>query len=259
VIPTSRLANLSVRTSLGVGQALIVGAVVAEGSKGLLLRAAGPALGAFGLRGLPDPLIELYTGGTGPAASNDDWSAGLAPLFQSAGAFGFVVGSKDAALNPTLSGAFTVQVKGPGSGAVLVEAYDLAAETSPRLVNLSARHFVGTDADVLIAGFVVAGAGSKRVLVRAVGPTLSAFGVAGALADPQLEVMDTSGRVLGGNDTWSRELESTFTQVGAFPLLGGSRDAAALVTLPAGAAYTVKVSGVNGSVGEALIEIYEVF
>jgi M6 family metalloprotease-like protein len=259
VIPTSRLANLSVRTSLGVGQALIVGAVVAEGSKGLLLRAAGPALGAFGLRGLPDPVIELYTGGTGPAASNDDWSAGLAPLFQSAGAFGFVVGSKDAALNPTLSGAFTVQVKGPGSGAVLVEAYDLAAETSPRLVNLSARHFVGTDADVLIAGFVVAGAGSKRVLVRAVGPTLSAFGVAGALADPQLEVMDTSGRVLGGNDTWSRELESTFTQVGAFPLLGGSRDAAALVTLPAGAAYTVKVSGVNGSVGEALIEIYEVF
>ena len=259
VIPTSRLANLSVRTSLGVGQALIVGAVVAEGSKGLLLRAAGPALGAFGLRGLPDPVMELYTGGTGPAASNDDWSAGLAPLFQSAGAFGFVVGSKDAALNPTLSGAFTVQVKGPGSGAVLVEAYDLAAETSPRLVNLSARHFVGTDADVLIAGFVVAGAGSKRVLVRAVGPTLSAFGVAGALADPQLEVMDTSGRVLGGNDTWSRELESTFTQVGAFPLLGGSRDAAALVTLPAGAAYTVKVSGVNGSVGEALIEIYEVF
>jgi hypothetical protein len=259
VIPTSRLANLSVRTSLGVGQALIVGAVVAEGSKGLLLRAAGPALGAFGLRGLPDPVIELYTGGTGPAASNDDWSAGLAPLFQSAGAFGFVVGSKDAALNPTLSGAFTVQVKGPGSGAVLVEAYDLAAETSPRLVNLSARHFVGTDADVLIAGFVVGGAGSKRVLVRAVGPTLSAFGVAGALADPQLEVMDTSGRVLGGNDTWSRELESTFAQVGAFPLLGGSRDAAALVTLPAGAAYTVKVSGVNGSVGEALIEIYEVF
>jgi hypothetical protein len=127
------------------------------------------------------------------------------------------------------------------------------------LVNLSARHFVGTDADVLIAGFVVAGAGSKRVLVRAVGPTLSAFGVTGALADPQLEVMDTSGRVLGGNDTWSRELESTFTQVGAFPLLGGSRDAAALVTLPAGAAYTVKVSGVNGGVGEALIEIYEVF
>lgn len=259
VIPTNRLANLSVRSALEAGQTLIVGAVVAEGTKGLLLRAAGPALNQFGLNGLPNPAMELYTGGARPLATNDDWNATLAPLFQSAGAFGFVVGSRDAALNPTLGGAFTVQVKGPGSGAVLVEAYDLGAETSPRLVNLSARHWVGTDADVLIAGFVVAGSGSKQVLVRAVGPTLATFGVAGALVDPELEVLDGAGRVLARSDNWNTALAPTFTQVGAFPLAAGSRDAAALVTLPAGSTYTVKVSGVNNTAGEALVEVYEVF
>ena len=259
VIPTNRLANLAVRAALENGQTLIVGAVVAEGTKGLLLRAAGPALNQFGLSGLPNPAMELYTSGSRLLATNDDWNATLAPLFQSAGAFGFVVGSRDAALNPTLGGAFTVQVKGPGSGAVLVEAYDLGAETSPRLVNLSARHWVGTDADVLIAGFVVAGSGTKQVLVRAVGPTLATFGVAGALVDPELEVLDGAGRVLGRNNNWDGSLAPTFARVGAFPLAAGSRDAAALVTLPAGSTYTVKVSGVNNTAGEALVEVYEVF
>ena len=259
VIPTNRLANLSVRSALEAGQTLIVGAVLAEGSKAMLLRAAGPALNQFGLNGLPNPAMELYAGGSRPLATNDDWNATLAPLFQSAGAFGFVVGSRDAALNPTIGGAFTVQVKGPGSGAVLVEAYDLGAETSPRLVNLSARHWVGTDADVLIAGFVVAGSGTKQVLIRAVGPTLATFGVAGALVDPELEVLDGAGRVLGRNNNWDGALAPTFARVGAFPLAAGSRDAAALVTLPAGSTYTVKVSGVNNTSGEALVEVYEVF
>jgi hypothetical protein len=142
---------------------------------------------------------------------------------------------------------------------VLVEAYDLGSTTTPRLVNLSARHWVGTGADVLIAGFVVAGSGTKQVLIRAVGPTLTNFGVAGALVDPQLEVLDGSGRVLGSNDNWSSSLSATFSQVGAFPLATGGRDAATLITLPAGAGYTVKVSGVNNTTGEALIEVYEVF
>lgn len=259
VIPTNRLANLSVRTALNSGQTLIVGAVVAEGTKGLLLRAAGPALNQFGLSGLPNPAMDLYTGGSQPAASNDDWNATLAPLFQTAGAFGFVVGSRDSALNPTIGGAFTVQVKGMGAGSVLVEAYDLGAETSPRLVNLSARHWVGTGADVLIAGFVVAGNGTKQVLIRAVGPTLASFGVTGVLADPQLEVLDSSGRLLASNDDWNAALSPAFGRVGAFPLVSGSRDAAALVNLTAGASYTVKVSGYNNTTGEALIEVYEVF
>jgi hypothetical protein len=259
VLPTNRLANLSVRATVGSDEALIVGAVVAEGAKDLLVRAAGPALTQFGLLGLPNPTIELYTGGLQPAGSNDDWNAILAPLFRTAGAFSFAMGSKDAAINPVIGGAFTIQTRGQGTGTVLVEAYDLGAEMSPRLVNLSARQKVGTGSDVLIAGFFVAGTGSKNVLVRAIGPTLERFGVVGALMDPHLEVSDLAGRVLASNDDWNSVLSPTFSKVGAFPLINDSRDAATLVNLTAGFTYTVKVSGVGNSTGEGLIEIYEVF
>jgi hypothetical protein len=216
-------------------------------------------LNQFGLAGLSDPSLDLYAGGTQPIATNDDWNSSLAPLFQSVGAFAFPLGSKDAAMNPSLSNAFTAQVKGVGAGSVLVEAYDLGSANAPRLVNLSARHWVGSGADVLIAGFYVAGTGTKQVLIRAVGPTLAQFGVPGTLGDPQFEVLDAAGRVIGSNDTWSASLAPTFSQVGAFALQSGSKDAALLISLPAGAAYTVKVSGVGNAVGEALVEVYEVF
>ena len=103
------------------------------------------------------------------------------------------------------------------------------------------------------------GAGAKQVLIRAVGPTLAAFGVTGFLADPTVRVLDAKGASVGVNDNWTAALSSTFTQVGAFPLTAGSRDAALLVTVPAGATYTIQVSGVNNGTGEALVEVYEVF
>jgi hypothetical protein len=147
-----------------------------------------------------------------------------------------------------------------------VEAYDASGGVAPRLVNLSARNFVGTNADILIAGFAVAGSGSKQVLIRAIGPALSAFEVTGALADPRLEVFDGTGRSLAVNDNWETAVgnnnlatNTTFSAVGAFPLKSGSRDAALLITLDAGASYTVQVAGVNNTTGEALIEVYEVF
>ena len=98
------------------------------------------------------------------------------------------------------------------------------------------------------------------------GPALTGFGVPGALDDPRLEIYDGSGRSLAANDNWGTPVGSaaaataaTFSQVGAFPLAAGSRDAALLITLSAGASYTVQVAGVNNTTGEALIEVYEVF
>jgi hypothetical protein len=140
-----------------------------------------------------------------------------------------------------------------------VETYDATGGTSVRLVNVSARNRVGTGDNILIAGFTIAGTGTKQVLIRAIGPTLINFGVTGTLADPQLEVFDSSRRSIASNDNWSSSLSTTFTQVGAFPLTTGSRDAAILTTLNAGTAYTVQVTGVNNGTGEALVEIYEVF
>lgn len=124
---------------------------------------------------------------------------------------------------------------------------------------MSARNQVGTGSDILIAGVALSGIGSKQVLIRAVGPTLAAFGVAGALVDPRLQVLNASGATVATNDNWDASLAPYFSQVGAFALADGSKDAALLVTLEAGATYTVQVAGADGGKGEALVEIYEVF
>jgi hypothetical protein len=266
VVPTSRLSNLSVRTTLAPAQVLTLGAVAAGQPKTFLIRAGGPALNAFGLQGMADPRLDLYRGTPSPSGSNDDWSPTLAAVFQSVGAFPYGAGSRDAALNPSLTGAFTVEAKGTGPGALLVEAYDVTGGSTGRLVNLSARNQVGTGDDILIAGFAVSGTGTKQVLIRAVGPALTGFGVPGALADPRLVVFSGAGVRLAENDNWGTRVgtatlatAANFSAVGAFPLTAGSRDAALLLTLNAGASYTVQVAGVNNATGEALIEVYEVF
>ncbi|MES2696719.1 MAG: hypothetical protein V4773_24840 [Verrucomicrobiota bacterium] len=81
--------------------------------------------------------------------------------------------------------------------------------------------------------------------------------MAGVLADPKLEIYNSSGTLVASNDNWLAANAATFTQAGAFALLAGSKDAAVIVTLPAGASYTVSVSGVDGATGEALVEIYD--
>jgi len=259
VTPSNSLSNLSIRTAATGGQVVTVGAVISGGIKTVLVRAAGPALNSFGLQGMSDPRLELYTTGTSPLAENDDWPSSLAPTFTSVGAFGFASGSKDAAISQALNGSFTVQAKGTGAGTVLVEAYDVTGGSTNRMINVSARNRVGTGSDILIAGFAISGTGTKQVLIRAVGPTLINFGVTGTLADPKLEIFDSNRRSIASNDNWSSDLSTTFTQVGAFPLPAGSRDATILTTLNAGSTYTVQVSGVNNGTGEALLEIYEVF
>ena len=254
--PSAWLSNVSLRTSLAVGQTVIVGFVIDGGEKPVLLRAAGPALGSFGLAtAMLDPRIELYRD-TARVVDNNDWPAALAPVFAPLGAFAFAPASRDAAVFRALAGAHTAQIAGVGAGTVLVEAYDAGSGSTTRLVNLSARNRVGTGGDALIAGFYVSGSGTKRLLVRAVGPTLASFGVAGALADPQLEVR-AGATLVASNDNWEAAVAATFAQVAAFALPANSRDAALVIALNAGASYTAQVSGVNNTAGEALIEIYE--
>ncbi|MBL9199982.1 MAG: DNRLRE domain-containing protein [Opitutaceae bacterium] len=256
----ARLANLSVRTALDSGQTLIVGfAVAGGGTRDLLVRGVGPALAAFGLAGsMADPRLELYRDTT-LVAQNDDWGggAGLSNAFAGVGAFAFPAGSRDAALLQPTDGARSVQLKGTGAGVVLLELYDTGGAGTARLFNVSARNRVGTGDNVLICGFVVSGNGSRNLLVRAVGPTLAAFGVTGLLADPRIDVFRAgTGASIAGNDNWAGTLAPAFATVGAFALAEGSRDAALITGLTAGS-YTVQVSGVAGGTGEALVEIYE--
>lgn len=274
-IGASRLVNLSVRSAAGSGgETLIVGCVVGPGEPlPVLLRGVGPALGGFGVGGaLADPVLTLTGAGGAVVAANDDWSRGTnanqtAAVAARVGAFALAANSLDAALLANLNpGAYSAAVTGKAAatGVALVEAYDTAtAPAAARLVNLSARTRVGTGGDILIAGFVIQGDAPKQLLIRAVGPTLAAFGVGDVLADPQLALFrNGTAAALQQNDNWlaapnAAQLGLAGAQVGAFALPPASRDAALLVTLPPGA-YTAQVSGVGGGTGVALVEIYEV-
>ena len=256
----SRLSNLSVRAAMSAGQTLIVGFSVSGGSRSLVVRGVGPTLASFGLGGtMTDPRLEVYQDTT-LVTQNDDWgnSPALSSAFSAVGAFPLIANSRDAALLQTVDGTRSVQLKGTGAGVALVELYDTGSGNSPRLVNVSTRNQVGTGDNILIFGFFVDGTAAKNVLIRAVGPRLADLGVSGALSDPRFEVLRVSSSTpIAANDNWDAGLATTFAAVGAFPLTVGSRDAA-LVTSLAPGGYTVQVSGVNGAVGEALVEIYEV-
>jgi hypothetical protein len=257
-LESPRLTNLSVRTALSASQYVIVGFTVTGGDKTVLMRAVGPTLGNFGVPNVMlDPKLELYNGST-KVDSNDNWggSSLLTNLFSSVGAFSYWSSSSlDAALVNSFNGGRTLQVSGPAAGTVLVEAYDAASSSSAKFSNLSARNKVGTGSNILIAGFTLTGNGTRKLLIRAVGPKLSDFGVSGVLADPKLEIYSGTTKITE-NDNWSSSLATTFSSVGAFGLNNGSKDAAITVSLPAGG-YTVQVSGADGGVGEAIVEIYE--
>ncbi|MCX6951135.1 MAG: PQQ-binding-like beta-propeller repeat protein, partial [Verrucomicrobia bacterium] len=158
------------------------------------------------------------------------------------------------------AGSYTVTVTGPqgtltsAAGVVTVEA-----PNPGRLVNLSVRTSTGTAAQTLTVGFVVGAGPAKSVLLRGIGPSLTPFGVPGALADPVLQLnVSTSTTALATNDNWggSATLATAFSSVGAFALDPGSLDAALLRSLPAGN-YTVQVTGTSTAAGIALAELYD--
>jgi len=258
--PEAFLSNLSVRSVLTSDQAtLSVGFVLQSAApKSLALRAIGPSLAAFGVEnGVPDPRLEVFDASSVKTAENDNWLAADAGGFAALGAFPLPVGSADAGLMVDLpAGPGTAVVRGNAGGVALVEIYDPAATTDSKIVNLSARAMVGSGDQVLIGGLSLTGSGTKRLLIRAMGPQLEAFGVGDALADPAVEVYENGVKV-AENDDWSAELAPTFGAVGAAALMPGSRDSAVIVTATAGNSYTVIVRSNSGASGEALLEIFE--
>jgi hypothetical protein len=233
----------------------------------LVLRAAGPSLGALGVSDtLADPKLERFVGSL-KTGENDNWggSVTLANAMSAVGAFAFTgPTSRDAAVALSVaSGDNSVKVSGVGNGtgAVIAEIYDATPAVSftaltPRLINVSVLKELGPG---FTAGFVVGGTGTKNVLVRAIGPTLAtAFGVGGAVSDPQL-TLNSGQTVVASNDNWGggATLAAAFASVGAFALPAASRDAAVVASLSPGN-YTVQVSGVATATGTILVEIYEV-
>ena len=264
---TARLSNLATRAPVGTGgDILIPGITVAgSGTKQILIRAAGPALAAFNVAGvLARPQLRLFRGQT-EIANNATWgnNAALKAAFDQVGAFQFDPNSNDAALLADVSaGGYTAQVSGVGNttGVALVEVYEIDGANA-RLSNLASRARVGTGADILIPGITISGTGAKQLLIRAAGPALKTFNVAGVLEQPRLELYSGSVKI-AENLGWSTagnatEVAATAATVGAFAFTPGTADCAILITLSPGG-YTVQVSGVGGTTGVALVEVYEV-
>lgn len=272
-----RLIDLSCRALVGTGgDILITGFAVGgggtSGSEPILVRSSGPALIPFDVAGtLPDPSLALYDSHSREISSNSGWAGSqeIADAATQVGAFAWSEpSSHDSALLQSLSaGSFTAQVSGASgdTGVALAEVYDNTPSgsrtaASPRLINVSARVFAGSGANILIAGFVIGGTTSKTVLIRASGPALDAFSVPGTLPDPQLQLFNASSQKLAGDAGWGGDpqIASVASSVGAFSWgSSATPDSALLLTLPPGA-YTAQVSGASGDTGVALVEVYDV-
>ncbi len=130
----------------------------------------------------------------------------------------------------------------------------LAIQKAPTLVNVSTRLNILTGENILDAGFIINGSGTKRVLIRGLGPTLADFGIEDVLADPIIELHDSSGALLAENDNWKKNQQSEIAATGLAP--GNDAEAALITTLGAGS-YTVIERGKLDTTGVGLVEVYD--
>jgi hypothetical protein len=264
---SSNLVNISTRSFVGIDSEAMIAGFIVSGStpKTLLIRASGPALSQFDLGGLlADPTLEIHDYDN-VIASNDNWgedpdqkSANLS-AFQAVRVFPWADGSKDAAIVMTLNpGGYTAIVRGKNgaTGLALIEVFEIDRNnTGSKLINISTRSAVKNGANVQIAGFVIAGDKTKKVVIRASGPALIKYDVSNTLADPMLEVHDDRD-IIATNDNWDSSLRGDFIKLGIDNWAVGSTDAAVALNLNPGS-YTAIVSGKGGSSGTALIEVFD--
>jgi hypothetical protein len=165
---------------------------------------------------------------------------------------------KESAIIATLQpGNYTAVLSGVGgaTGVGLVELYDLDQSAPANPANISTRGFVETADNVMIAGFILGGSTSQRVLVRSIGPELTAVGVPNALQDPFLELHNSSGTSVATNDSWRSDQEADIIATGIAPT--DDREPAILQSLAPGT-YTAVVRGSGNSTGVALVEVYQI-
>ena len=256
VVSPVRLVNVSTRMAVLTGENVLIGGFIVQGAtpKTLVVRARGPSLTPFGItNALANPRLDLYAGPT-VIASNDDW--GTAANAPDLVASGLAPGNaREPALLVTLApGAYTAMVTGVGgtTGVGIVEVFEVDAPTSP-LANLSTRGFVQSGQNVMIAGFAISGDAPKTVILRARGPSLGALGVAGPLGNPVIQLYNGS-TLLAQNDDWQSGPDAAAIQAAGFAP-SNALESALRASLPPGL-YTVVVSGVAGTGGVAIVEVF---
>jgi len=254
----AQFQNFSSRLLIEAGDNVGIAGFVIGGSepKKLLIRALGPTLRELGITDvMQNPTLELHDSSGSLIAANDDWkntqqAAIAATRLEPAN------DSESAILATLQPGSYTVVQAGAsgGTGTGLLEIYNLDPVASSTLVNMSTRGLVQPGNGALIAGCSVdGGSGANNVLVRALGPSLTALGVNGALADPILTLYDTNGNVITADDNWKDSQQEAIENTALQP--PDDFEAAIFTTLTTGS-YTAVVTGKNGNNGIALLEVY---
>ncbi len=242
---------------------MIGGFIIAGGNKNVALRALGPSLSKVGVRRpLTDPLLELHDSTGALVTQNDNWTslpAGtVVPELQPTSPLESVIVAN---LAP---GNYTLVLRGANgaTGTGLCELYDLDSGSanpgnlnpgSSRVSNISTRGEVGTSDDAMIGGFIIGGTAPTKVIIRAIGPSLTAAGVAGALPDPILELHGSDGSLIFQNDNWRT---TQADQIIASSIPPSSDKESAIVATLAPGAYTAIVRGAGNTTGVALVEVY---
>jgi hypothetical protein len=255
--PPSQLLNIATRMRVQSGENVLIGGFIITGteSKNVIIRGIGPSLAQFFNGTLANPTLELFQGST-LLASNDDWKESQQAEIE---ATGIPPGNDfESAIVRTLPpGSYTATLRGKNdtTGIGVVETYDLNATANSKLANIATRGFVETGDNVMIGGLIVGpnGGASATVVVRAIGPSLSDFGVAGALQNPTLDLVNSAGVVLRSNNDWRDSQEGQIIATGLAP--SDDRESALIETLAPGN-YTAIVRGVGNTTGVGLVEAY---
>jgi autotransporter-associated beta strand protein len=263
------VGNVSTRLPVGIGDDVLIEGFIVQGpnnsTKKILVRALGPFLTQFGIAdALSNPTLEIRDGSNVVVAMNNDWRntqvGGIVTGDQEAEIEGSGLAPandlESAIIADLAPGNYTAVVRGVNNtvGTGIVDAYDMSAASPARLANVATRGLIQPGDKLMIAGFIVQ-QGDVRAVVRAIGPSLSAFGINNALPDTTLQLRDVNGAIVRENDDWEsdpaqkQELEDTGLQP------SDSREAAIVATIAPGQ-YTVQVRGKPETTGIGVVEVY---
>ncbi len=258
-----QLLNTSTRMRVQTENNVLIGGFIITGTgpKRIALRGIGPSLSALGVPdALADPTLELH----GPSGElflqNDNWQSDPAQAAQlTALGLGLQNSNESGLVTRLAPDSYTAILSGKnnGTGVGLVEVYDTDQVLSSELANISTRGFVLTGSNVMIGGFILGGDNNIHVVVRGLGPSLGQVGITNPLADPTLELHDSSGTALASNDNWQDDSNSAaqLTALGLAP--ENPLESGIYISLAPGA-FTAILAGNNGGTGVGLVEVYNV-
>jgi phospholipase/lecithinase/hemolysin len=257
--PPAKALNISTRVFVDTGERVSIAGFIVTGniSKKVLIRGIGPSLTASGVPNpLADPTLTLFDGSGNTLMTNDNWRDSQPAEIMATG----IPPQNDleSAIVATLPpGHYTAVLAGKNgtTGNGLVEVYDLESGTSSTLGNLSTRGFVGAGDNAMIGGVIIGNGDSPIVVLRAIGPTLTGYGITNPLLDPTIELHDGNGAVIGFNDNWK---DGHVQAVLATQLAPTDDRESAIVAFLAPGNYTAVVRGKGATTGVALVEAYRV-